>query len=139
MTIKEYWNLIGQEPFLARTWQPEFSQACSFCRMLMNHKNFHFTQNWHDARQTRQNWWHDFLKKSKKHVIGPLLTIFGHFSLMKIFSRKSSSVTHNYIWAPNSMLSFRKKLMSQSRENLEIDGRTDGQTLFYRTLKRYKI
>ena len=24
--------------------EPDFSQACSFCRMLMNHKNFHFTQ-----------------------------------------------------------------------------------------------
>ena len=44
MTIKEYWNLIGQEPFLAVTWEPDFSQACSFRRMLMNHKNFHFTQ-----------------------------------------------------------------------------------------------
>ena len=32
------------------------------------------------------------------------------------------------------MLSFRKKLMSQSQENLRTDGRTDGQTLFYRTL-----
>ena len=40
------------------------------------------------------------------------------------------------------MLSFRKKLMSQSRENLRTDarteawmeGRTHGQTLFYRTL-----
>ena len=42
--IKEYWNLIGQEPFLAITWEPDFSQACSFRRMLMNHKNFHFTQ-----------------------------------------------------------------------------------------------
>ena len=42
--IKEYWNLIGREPFLAVTWEPDFSQACSFCRMLMNHKNFHFTQ-----------------------------------------------------------------------------------------------
>ena len=42
--IKEYWNLIGQEPFLALTWELDFSQACSFRRMLMNHKNFHFTQ-----------------------------------------------------------------------------------------------
>ena len=32
------------------------------------------------------------------------------------------------------MLSFRKKLMSQSRENLWTDGRMDGQTLFYRIL-----
>ena len=44
VTIKEYWNLIGWEPFLAITWEPDFSQACSFRRMLMNHKNFHFTQ-----------------------------------------------------------------------------------------------
>ena len=42
--IKEYWNLIGREPFLAITWEPDFSQACSFRRMLMNHKNFHSTQ-----------------------------------------------------------------------------------------------
>ena len=32
------------------------------------------------------------------------------------------------------MLSFRKKLMSQSQENLQTDRRTDGQILFYRTL-----
>ena len=33
------WN----EQFSALTWELDFSQACSFCRMLMNH-NFHFTQ-----------------------------------------------------------------------------------------------
>ena len=44
LTIKEYWNFIGREQFLAITWEPDFSQACSFRRMLMNHKNFHFTQ-----------------------------------------------------------------------------------------------
>ena len=44
LTIKEYWNLIGREQFLAITWEPDFSQACSFRRMLMNHKNFNFTQ-----------------------------------------------------------------------------------------------
>ena len=43
LTINEYWNLIGQEPFLAITWELDFSQACSFRRMLKNH-NFHFTQ-----------------------------------------------------------------------------------------------
>ena len=32
------------------------------------------------------------------------------------------------------MLSFRKKLMSQSRKNLRTDGKTDGEILFYRTL-----
>ena len=44
ITIKEYWNLIGWEWFMAITWEPDFSQVCSFCRMLMNHRNFHFTQ-----------------------------------------------------------------------------------------------
>ena len=44
LTINEYWNLIGREQFLATTWEPDFSQACNFRRMLMNHKNFRFTQ-----------------------------------------------------------------------------------------------
>ena len=44
LTIKEYWNLIGHEPFLAITWETDFSQACSFCKMLMNHKNLCLTQ-----------------------------------------------------------------------------------------------
>ena len=30
LTIKEYWNLIGWESFLAITWESCFSQACSF-------------------------------------------------------------------------------------------------------------
>ena len=44
LRIKEYWNLIGSEPFLAIIWELDFSQAFSFHRMLMNHRNFHFTQ-----------------------------------------------------------------------------------------------
>ena len=42
--IKEYWNLIGQEPLLSLTWEVDFSQACRFYRMLMDHNNFDFTQ-----------------------------------------------------------------------------------------------
>ena len=42
--IKEYWNLIGRETFLSLTWELDFSQACSFRRILINHKNFDFTQ-----------------------------------------------------------------------------------------------
>ena len=49
---------------------------------------------------------------------------------MGIVSKISSSVTHNYIWVPNTMLSFRKKLMNQFQEN----SWTDRQTLFYRIL-----
>ena len=41
--IKEFWNISGQDPFLAITWELDFSQACNFRRMLMSH-NFYFTQ-----------------------------------------------------------------------------------------------
>ena len=46
LLVKYCWlkNLTGREPFLDITREPDFSQACSFRRMLMNHKNFHFTQ-----------------------------------------------------------------------------------------------
>ena len=121
LTIKEYWTLIGREPFLAITWKPHFPQACSFCRMLMNHKNFHFIQ----IRDKTNDM--IFLKS-------PKTMFFDHFWIFLVifaqwgFFPKNPAVTHNYIWAPNIMLSFRKKLMSQSWENLWTDGRTDGRT-----------
>ena len=61
--------------------------------------------------------------------------IFDHFCPMGIFSKKSSSVTRYYMWASNTMLSFRKKLMSQCWEKLRTDGRTDGwmEVKIYRT------
>ena len=43
LMIKEYWDLIGPKPFLSLTWKIDFFQACSFCRMLINHKNSDFT------------------------------------------------------------------------------------------------
>ena len=47
--LMKYWRLKNTEISLAKnyfwlTWELDFSQACSFCRMLMNHKNFCFTQ-----------------------------------------------------------------------------------------------
>ena len=44
--LVKYWRLKNTKISLAESnfWEPDFSQACSFCRMLMNHKNFHFTQ-----------------------------------------------------------------------------------------------
>ena len=72
--IKEYWNLIGWEPFLSLTWELDFSQACSFRRMLMNHKNLDFTQIPDKANDVI------FLKC--------FWAIFGHFYLMEIFFQK---------------------------------------------------
>ena len=89
----------------------------------MNHKNFDFTQIPDKTNDM------NFLKSPKQCF----WAIFDHFYLIEIFSKKSSSVTHNYIWTPN-MLSFRKKLMSQSQENLWEDGIRDRQTVFHRTL-----
>ena len=98
LMIKEYWNLIGQEPFLAITWELDFSQACSFRRILMNHNNFYLTQI-----------------PGKSHdmfffCLTMFLAILVHFCPMGIFfPKKSGSVTHNYIRTPNIMqTSFRK-------------------------------
>ena len=39
-----YSDLIGQSSFLAVTCERDISQAHNFCRKVMNHKNFRFTQ-----------------------------------------------------------------------------------------------
>ena len=92
--IKEYWNLIGWEPFLSLTWELDFSQACSFCRMLMNHKNFDFTQIPDKTNDMI------FLKR-------PKIMFLGHFSPIGIFVQKIQ-LSHTTIMAPNIKLSFRK-------------------------------
>ena len=61
--------------------------------MLMNHKNLHFTQ----IPDKTDNM--IFFKKPKNPVLGPFLTIFGHFRPMGIFPKKSGSVTHT-IYGP---------------------------------------
>ena len=70
--------------------------------------------------------------KFKKPCFWPIFGPLSHFSGKKIFLKKSGPVMHNKTWAPNTMLSFRKKLMSQSHENFQR--RTEGQTLIHRTL-----
>ena len=86
LTIKEYWNLIGWEPFLAIiTWEPDFSQVCSFCRMLKDHKNVRFTTTPDKAKGLI------FLKSPKKFVFWPFFLTF----LTSLFSITSSSVTYN--------------------------------------------
>ena len=95
LTIKEYWNLIGREPFLA-------TNSESFCKMLMNHKNFHLIQIPDKTNDTI------FLKSPKTLFLGqfwPFLVIFAWWGF---FPKKSSSVTCNYTWAPNTMLSLKE-------------------------------
>ena len=94
--IMEYWNLIGWEPF---TWELDFSQACNFLRMLMNHKNFDFTQIPDKTNDVI------FLKS-------PKTMSFGHFWPFlpggDFFQKIQLCHTHNYLWTPNIMLSFRE-------------------------------
>ena len=86
VTIKEYWKLIGREPFLAIiTWEPDFSQVCSVCRMrmLQDHKNYRFTTNPNKTKDFI------FLKSPKSHDFWLFLTIFDI-----IFFQKNPAVSH---------------------------------------------
>ena len=123
MTIEEYWNLIGREPFLAIIWEPDFSQEIfpSFCRMLMNHKNFHFTQIPDKTNDVL------FLRSRKTMFLchlWPFLVIFAQWG----FFSKNPTLSLTTTYDP---------LRSQSEKKLRTEGstggRTDRQTLFYRT------
>ena len=99
--LMKYWRLKNNKISWKITWEPDFSQPCSFCRMLMNHKNFRFTQipdKTNDAvflNSPRTLFWDHFWS---------FLVTFAQWR----FFPKNPAVTHNYIWAPNTMLSFRK-------------------------------
>ena len=85
LMIKEYWNLIDREPFLAIiTWEPYFSQVCSFPKILKNHTNFRFTTIPDKTKDLI------FLKSPKSLVFLSFLTIFSI-----VFSKKFCFVTYN--------------------------------------------
>ena len=100
--LVKYWQLKNSEILLAKShWEPYFSQVCSFCRTLMNHKNFHLTQILDKTNDLI------FLQSPKTLFLchfWPFLVIFAWYW----FSPKNPAVTYKYIWAPNSMLSFTK-------------------------------
>ena len=87
-----------------------FSQAYSFWRMLMKHKNFNFTQ-FPDKTNNM------IFLKSPKTCCWTILVIFAQWG----FFPKNPAVIHYYIWALNTMPSFRKKLMSHFWENCRKD------------------
>ena len=71
--------------------------------------------------------------KFKKPYFLPIFPIFGQ----KYFFKKPGSVTHNNTWAPNTMLSVRKKTnepIPRKRLERKTEGQKDGQTLIHRTL-----
>ena len=66
--------------------------------MLTNHKNFDFTQIPDKTKDMI------FLKSPKTMFLGHFLPFLPDGDFFQI----TSGVTHNYIWTPNIMLSFRK-------------------------------
>ena len=83
----KYWRLKNTEISLAKshfwlTWEPDFSQACSFRRMLRNHKNFRFTQIPDKVNDVI------FLKSSKTMFLGhfwPFLVILAWWGFFQKF------------------------------------------------------
>ena len=107
----EYWNLISWEPFLAITWEPDFSQACSFCRILKDNKNFRFTPT---PDKTNDLF---FLKSPKTSF----LALFDHF--WHHFFQNSLSLSH----ITSTILSFRKNYWANSEKTYgQTMGWTDG-------------
>ena len=76
-----------------------------------------------------------FFNKLKKPCFWPILGPFSQFLGQKFFSRKSGSVTHNFIWVSSTMPKFRKNWWYNSKKTpRQTEGRNDGQTLFHRAL-----
>ena len=69
--------------------------------MLMNHKKVHFTQ----IPDKTNNM---IFLKSPKPCYWAIFDHFWSFLPDGDFFPKNPAVIHNYIWAPNTMLSFRK-------------------------------
>ena len=128
--LVKYWRLGNKRlRILAVIWEPSFSQACNFCIMLMNHKNFHITQIQDKANDMI------FLKSPKTMFLSHFWLFLVIFAWLGFFP-KNSAVTYNYIWAPNSMLSFRKtnEPIPRKLTDKRKDERKDRRTLFFRTL-----
>ena len=113
LTIKEYLCLTGWELFLAITWRLDFFQACSFCGMLMNHKNFRFTPH------------------KTNDLISCFWTIFVYCQ-MCIFSKKSCG--HIQLYMGSMLKSCQVSEKTNEPSYRQTKGRTDGQTLFHKTL-----
>ena len=105
--------------------EPDFSQACSFCRMLMNHKNFHFTQIPDKTNNVI------FLKSPKAMFLGHFLTIFALWG----FFPKKIRLSHATIYGPLTSCKISKKnknkkneLISRKLMNRRKGGQKEGQT-----------
>ena len=89
--LVKYWLLKNTEISLAvQTWEPDFCQACSFRRMLMNHKNFHLTQI---PDKTNKAIFLKSLKTLSLSHFWPFLVIFAQWG----FFPKNPTLSHTTI------------------------------------------
>ena len=129
MTIKECWNFIGWEPFFAITWEPGFSQACSFCRMLMNNKNVRFTQIPDKTNDI-------IFLKSPKTFFWMAQKVFGPFLSFLLFLpngdfAQNIRLSHTTIYGPLTLSYVLEKTNEPNLKNLTDrlkDGRKDEKT-----------
>ena len=132
--LKKYWWLKNTEISLTKghfllTWEPDFYQACSFHRMLMNYNNCRFTPISDKTNNI-------FLKSPKTLFLGhflPFLVIFAWWE----FLSKNLALSRIIIYGPpNTMLSLsqwacnywansKKSYRQAKRTNSRIDRQTD--------------
>ena len=112
MLIKKSWNLIGWVDFGPYLWNQNFPWY-GICAGTANNINLHYRAN--------------SVKINGKLIQYIQKTLFlAHFWGKNFFSGKSGFVVHNFMWVPNIMPKFRKKLMIQFQENTWTDGQTEG-------------
>ena len=109
--LRTFWH-ISQEP--------EFSQIWDLCRNIANNILFHYRTNSVKIKDKT-------FQYIQKTLFLAIFDPFSQFWGQKIFSRKSGSVAHNFIWVSSIMPKFRKQLI-QFQENARTDRRTDGGT-----------
>ena len=88
--------------------------------MLMNHRNFHFTQIPDKTNDLI------FLKSSETMFLGHF---WSFLSDGDFFPKNWLCHTHNYVWASNTIISFRKNQWANSEKTYgQMEGQAEGRT-----------
>ena len=94
LLVKYWWwkntEISLAESFLSLTRELDFSQACSFCRILMNHMNFDFTQIPDKTNDMI------FLQSSKTMFLGHFWSFFIRWGIFP----KNPALSHITIYGP---------------------------------------
>ena len=134
--VLEIWLIIKilQSGWLRAFWpislEEKSSQIWDFCRNIANNIHFHYRI----ISVKINDKIFKYIKKNPVYslFLAHLLDFLGKNS----FSRKSGSVTHNFIWVSSIIPNLRKTngTIPRKRQDRRKDGHKEGQTLFLRTL-----